>query len=86
MASKVVLFSTAEEDFESLPTKERWKIAEALRALQDFPSVRKNIKKLKPPFSGYRKRVGDYRILFDVEDDIVYVHRIKNRKDAYKRK
>ena len=32
---------------------------------------------------GYRLRVGDYRILFDVSRQTIGVHRIKHRKDAY---
>jgi mRNA interferase RelE/StbE len=34
----------------------------------------------------YRLRVGDYRILYEVEDiiKIVTVYRVRHRKDAYK--
>ena len=37
---------------------------------------------------GYRKRVGDYRILFEVGDDTsgVWVHRVKHRREAYRRR
>jgi mRNA interferase RelE/StbE len=31
----------------------------------------------------YRLRVGDYRILLEVEGDKVIVYRIRHRKDAY---
>ncbi len=35
----------------------------------------------------YRFRVGDYRVIFEVEDsgtiNILYVLRVKNRKDVY---
>ena len=84
MASKVIVFSSAEDDLAKLPKTIHSRIAEALRDLAGFPIKRTSIKKLKPPFEGYRKRVGDYRILFDFEDTTVFVHRIKNRKDAYR--
>jgi mRNA interferase RelE/StbE len=34
----------------------------------------------------YRRRVGRYRIVFDVDTAVhlVFVHRIRHRKDAYK--
>jgi len=34
---------------------------------------------------GYRLRVGDYRLLYRVDDAAkrIYVYRIKHRKDAY---
>ena len=82
MASKVVLLSSAEDDFRALSQVLRIRIAKALRDLADFPIHRTGIKKLKPPFEGYRKRNGDFRTLFDVEGNTVFAHRIKNRKDA----
>ncbi|GMT49916.1 MAG: hypothetical protein IEMM0008_1455 [bacterium] len=37
-------------------------------------------------FEGYRKKVGDYRILFTVDDEKkeLIVYRVKHRSDAYK--
>ncbi|CAN2041023.1 hypothetical protein GMMP15_250004 [Candidatus Magnetomoraceae bacterium gMMP-15] len=32
----------------------------------------------------YRLKVGNYRILFEVEEKDIKVYRIKHRKDAYK--
>ena len=32
----------------------------------------------------YRLRVGNYRILFEVEGSTVVVYRVRHRKDAYK--
>lgn len=34
---------------------------------------------------GYRLRVGDYRILYRVDDSLerIYIYRIKHRKDVY---
>lgn len=43
-----------------------------------------HLKKLKPPLSGYRVRLGEYRIMFTVETDFIRIYRIKLRKDAYK--
>lgn len=35
-------------------------------------------------FGDWRFRVGDHRILFDVEKDRIIILRIKDRKDSYK--
>lgn len=32
----------------------------------------------------YRLRVGDYRVLFEVEEERIIIYRIRHRKDAYK--
>ena len=31
----------------------------------------------------YRLRVGDYRVLFEIEEDALVIYRVKHRKDAY---
>ena len=42
------------------------------------------IKKLKTPFNGaYRLRVGDYRVIFYQEDDLMLISKITHRKDVY---
>lgn len=57
-------------------------IAEQIKRLELFPNI-PNIKKLKSFYPPFRYRIGDYRILFDVEDDTIIVVNVKHRKDAY---
>ena len=83
MACRVVVLRRAVDDFASLPTEMRIRVGEALQQLESFPSDR-GIKKMRPPFEGFRKRVGDFRILFDVTRNTILVRRIKNRRDAYR--
>jgi mRNA interferase RelE/StbE len=54
-----------------------------IEKLADFPQGT-NIKKLTNFHPPYRLRVGDYRIFFDVEDDILTIYQVKHRKDCYK--
>ncbi len=42
-----------------------------------------NIKRLRQADFGYRLRMGDYRILFDIEDDTIVIQKIGHRKDIY---
>jgi mRNA interferase RelE/StbE len=42
-----------------------------------------NIKQLRESDSGYRLRMGDYRILFDIEGDTIVIQKIGHRKDVY---
>jgi len=35
-------------------------------------------------FGNWRFRIGDYRVLFDVEDDEIIVLKVGHRKDVYK--
>ena len=44
-----------------------------------------DVKKLKPPLTGFRLRCGDYRVFFDLKnDDTIEVTAIRHRKDAYR--
>ncbi|MGI9087713.1 MAG: type II toxin-antitoxin system RelE family toxin [Chthoniobacterales bacterium] len=42
-----------------------------------------NIKRLTNFDSDYRLRCGDYRVLFDIEENSIVVHRILHRREAY---
>ena len=42
-----------------------------------------DVKRLKAFVPNYRLRVGDWRVLFEVESDTIIVHDIKHRSEAY---
>jgi mRNA interferase RelE/StbE len=42
-----------------------------------------DIKKLTNFTPEYRLRVGDYRVLFEIENQIILIYRIKHRSKAY---
>ncbi len=42
-----------------------------------------DVKRLTNFDCDYRLRSGDYRVLFDVEDDRIIVHRVLHRREAY---
>lgn len=42
-----------------------------------------DVKKLTNFTPEYRLRVGDYRVLFEVEAEKIVVYRVLHRKDAY---
>jgi len=72
---------SALEDLDRLPARERAQILRKIERLQ--LGLHGNIKRLHASAAMYRLRMGDYRILFDVENDVIIVRRIGNRKDVY---
>lgn len=42
-----------------------------------------DVKRLTNFTPEYRLRVGDYRILFETEDDKIIIYRIRHRKEVY---
>lgn len=45
--------------------------------------LRGDVKHLRPPEPGYRLRVGDYRVLFDLTGTRILVRRVRHRREAY---
>lgn len=47
-------------------------------------NLRGDVKKLTDFTPEYRLRVGDYRVLFETENDKIIIYRIRHRKEVYK--
>lgn len=44
-----------------------------------------DVKKLKPPLTGFRLRCGDYRVFFDSKDDnTITITTVRHRREAYR--
>ena len=52
-------------------------------AMQD--ELAGDVKRLTNMAPGYRLRVGDYRVLFELEDDRIIVYRVRHRREAYEK-
>lgn len=62
----LLLAAPAQEDFGKLPAKEQQRIKAALVSLQEDP-FRGDIQRLKGQPHAWRRRVGNYRILYDLD-------------------
>ncbi len=69
------------KDLRSIPVDYQNLIISKIEAMQD--NLQGDIKKLTNFTPEYRLRVGKYRVLFEVEEEIVRIYRIKHRQDAY---
>ncbi len=80
---KILLTKRALKDLGKIDSDSKIRIGEKLKILFNDPVD--SSKKLSSAIIGtYRFRVGDYRIIFDIEDDKVIVLRVGHRKDIYK--
>lgn len=81
---EVELSEVAKRDLERLESPVQDRLRLAFRVLSRNPRPPKSIK-LKGR-SGYRIRVGDYRVIYEIFDDkvIVLVTRIGHRREIYK--
>jgi mRNA interferase RelE/StbE len=72
---------TAAADLRGLPKPIAAQIIRKVQRLEN--GLQGNIKPLREADFGYRLRMGDYRILFDLEGDMIVIQRIGHRKDIY---
>jgi mRNA interferase RelE/StbE len=72
----------AREELRALPREQRRSIGQKLDTLQT--DLQGDMKKLAGQHGKYRLRVGAYRLLFTLEKDLIFVHSVKDRKDAYR--
>jgi len=80
--AKVVLTRRAVKDLEKLDDQTRKRILEKLRTNAEDP-LQQSIKLTASKLGTYRYRVGDYRVIFDLEDDTIIVLRVGNRREIY---
>lgn len=78
---KVEYSQQALEDLQRLPKRFAGQILRKIERLEH--GLHGDVKRLTNYDCDYRLRSGDYRVLFDVEEDVIFVLRILDRKDAY---
>ncbi len=77
----VELMPRAIKDLKKLPIAEAKKVIDKIRNLEK--GLVGDIKKLTNHTPEYRLRIGDYRVLFEIEEQKILIYRIKHRKEAY---
>lgn len=84
---RVELRKSAQKELHKIPKKELPRLISALKSLEENPRPN-GYKKLKGAerINLWRVRVGNYRIIYQIEEEIhiVDVRRIGHRKEVYK--
>lgn len=85
MRYNVVIAISARKDIKRLDGTAQGRINKAIASLADNPRP-PGCRKMVGSISLWRIRVGDYRVVYNVEHDIITVHVIKvgHRKDIYR--
>jgi mRNA interferase RelE/StbE len=79
----VVLTPEAAQELDELPRPIHARVLRLLERLVDWPDV-SGAKQLKGELAGrYRLRTGDYRVLFRVKGETVFVEKIGHRDGFY---
>jgi mRNA interferase RelE/StbE len=75
MAWSLQLAGPAQKDFKKLPAKDQERVRQTLLAMQQDP-FQGDIQRLKGQLTAWRRRMGNYRIIYDLYLD---THRIVAR-------
>jgi mRNA interferase RelE/StbE len=75
---------SAEKEMDRLPAKIHKNVANRILALENNPRPPGSIK--LQGGDGYRLRVGDYRVLYTIDDQArrVFVYSVAHRREAYR--
>ena len=81
---RVSFARAADRDYQNLPRSVQERAGSAIDALAKNPRPR-GIKKLRVAADLWRFRVGDYRVIYRIDDGqrLVDVTHIRHRRDAY---
>jgi mRNA interferase RelE/StbE len=75
----------ARRDLKALPREILQRISKKIDSLADAPRP-PGVEKLSGSEDSYRVRVGDYRILYEIRDEVllVIIVRVRHRREAYR--
>ena len=74
--------AAALRELKKLPKKTSERILAKTEAMRD--DLKGDVKRLHGD-PGFRLRVGDFRVLFDLEGTAIVVHNVRHRREAYRR-
>ena len=83
---EVYIEKAAENDLKRLPTNTFQRIIPHIRALAENPRP-SSCRKLSGSKDDWRIRIGDYRVLYEVDEKAkaVRIMRVRHRREAYRR-
>ena len=85
MSYRLVYTQKAVRDIDRLDAGVKKRIGTTLLRFKDNP-LQYAERLTDPELGGYRFRIGDYRVIFDIEGNDIVVLRASHRKEIYKRK
>ena len=84
---RVIILKRVLKNISKLSSKDQPKIYDAIKSLEVDPRPN-GVKKLAGNEGSYRIRVGNYRIVYEIDDDVVIVTvtEVDDRKNVYRKK
>ena len=84
MKYKIIYTKRATKDISRLDLETKERIKEAMERYSEVP-LNYARKMMDSSLGTYRFKIGDYRAIFDIEDDKIVVLRVGHRREIYRR-
>ncbi len=72
----------AVKDIESLPSRIQGRVLARIEKMSD--DLKGDVKRLTNFTPEFRLRVGDFRVLFEIEGETIIIYQIRHRREAYR--
>ena len=82
---KIIYAKSVLKDLKRIDRKNLGRIKEKIKELEDFPNISQIKHLTNHPLADYRLRIGNYRVLFNVDWEKKEIHILKvgHRKEVY---
>lgn len=85
MVYRIVVTKKAKRDIDGLEHIVRERLGKKLLQVAQLDDIRPVVRELTDGrIGGYRLRVGDYRVIFDLEEKEIIILKVQHRKDVYR--
>lgn len=86
MAYEILIKASAEKGMRRLPRDVRERVTSAILELREEPRPPGVLKLKGMGEEGWRIRVGDYRVVYQIDDGLcqVTIYRVRHRRDVYR--
>ena len=82
MTYELEIRDKAQRDFDVIPQKDAERISRRIAGLTQ--NLAGDVARLTNFTPSYRLRVGDWRVLFEVDGHTVVIHRVLHRREVYR--
>lgn len=85
MTYRILITKTAKKDIDGLEPIVKKRLRKRLLYVASLTDIARVAKRLEGDMIGeYRIRIGDHRVLFDIEGRDIIIVRVQHRKDVYR--